>query len=329
MKKQHFRGFTTSIRQAGAIRRGELMPSRETKFPPDEIEEVRYRFKIAHLMISIAILAVAFTVLAAISRDTIIFYVAILFFLASISHGRRRRSGQRGEVLTGHHCTEACSRVNAFALRQPRPPRIRQVGLVANVSGQCSVFVPHLHGFVSQDLQLGEDTGAYRLADLVVDESALKPTEFLEIVYLGSIEDSVEPGSVTSCQTHRTGLGRCVDDAAVEFESSQLCARHPDCVNLRVPGRVEIVDDQVLSVGDDLSATIDNNGPKNAPRALLDTGQARIGDRSAHECFVLGRREPVFDLLGRSPMFLRFLAIPSLLCSVAFGHRLPGDRESQ
>jgi hypothetical protein len=84
MKKQRFGGLTTSVRQAGAIRRGEMVPSRVTEFPPEDSKAMRNRFKIAHLMILIAILAVAFAVLASVSRETMISYMALLFFLTPI-----------------------------------------------------------------------------------------------------------------------------------------------------------------------------------------------------------------------------------------------------
>jgi putative transcriptional regulator len=41
MKKQHFDRLATSIRQAGAIRRGELEPSRITEFAPLDVRAIR------------------------------------------------------------------------------------------------------------------------------------------------------------------------------------------------------------------------------------------------------------------------------------------------
>jgi putative transcriptional regulator len=41
MKKHHFQRLVTSIRQAGAIRRGEMKPSRVTEFPPEDVKAIR------------------------------------------------------------------------------------------------------------------------------------------------------------------------------------------------------------------------------------------------------------------------------------------------
>ena len=41
MKKQHFDRLVTSIRQAGAIRRGELEPSQITEFAPLHVRAIR------------------------------------------------------------------------------------------------------------------------------------------------------------------------------------------------------------------------------------------------------------------------------------------------
>jgi putative transcriptional regulator len=41
MKKQHFDRLVTSIRQAGAIRRGEVEPSRITEFAPLDVRAIR------------------------------------------------------------------------------------------------------------------------------------------------------------------------------------------------------------------------------------------------------------------------------------------------
>ena len=43
MRKQDFDRLTASIRQAGAIRRGEMQPSRVTEFPPLDIKAIRKR----------------------------------------------------------------------------------------------------------------------------------------------------------------------------------------------------------------------------------------------------------------------------------------------
>jgi putative transcriptional regulator len=43
MNKKHFDELATSIRQAGAIRRGEIAPSRVTEFPPDDVKAIRRR----------------------------------------------------------------------------------------------------------------------------------------------------------------------------------------------------------------------------------------------------------------------------------------------
>lgn len=44
MKKEDFDRLTASIRQAGAIRRSEMKPSRVTEFAPDDVKAVRQRF---------------------------------------------------------------------------------------------------------------------------------------------------------------------------------------------------------------------------------------------------------------------------------------------
>ena len=41
MKKQHFDRLVTSVRQAGAIRRGEMEPSRITEFAPLDVRAIR------------------------------------------------------------------------------------------------------------------------------------------------------------------------------------------------------------------------------------------------------------------------------------------------
>jgi putative transcriptional regulator len=41
MKKHHFERLVTSIRQAGAIRRGETKPSRVTDFPAEDVKGIR------------------------------------------------------------------------------------------------------------------------------------------------------------------------------------------------------------------------------------------------------------------------------------------------
>jgi putative transcriptional regulator len=43
MKKYDFDRLSTSIRQAGAIRRGEMTPSRVTEYPPQDVKAVRQR----------------------------------------------------------------------------------------------------------------------------------------------------------------------------------------------------------------------------------------------------------------------------------------------
>ena len=43
MNKKQFDELATSVRQAGAIRRGEMKPSRVTEFPPDDVKEIRRR----------------------------------------------------------------------------------------------------------------------------------------------------------------------------------------------------------------------------------------------------------------------------------------------
>jgi len=43
MKKEDFDRLTASIRQAGAIRRGEMKPSRVTEFVPDDVRAIRQR----------------------------------------------------------------------------------------------------------------------------------------------------------------------------------------------------------------------------------------------------------------------------------------------
>ena len=43
MNKKHFDELTTSIRQAGAVRRGEIKPSRVTEFVPDDVKSIRQR----------------------------------------------------------------------------------------------------------------------------------------------------------------------------------------------------------------------------------------------------------------------------------------------
>jgi putative transcriptional regulator len=43
MKKQHFDRLVASVRDAGAIRRGEMEPSRTTEFAPMDIKAIRQR----------------------------------------------------------------------------------------------------------------------------------------------------------------------------------------------------------------------------------------------------------------------------------------------
>jgi putative transcriptional regulator len=43
MKKQNFDRFAASVRQAGAIKRGELPPSRLTEFAPVDVKAIRQR----------------------------------------------------------------------------------------------------------------------------------------------------------------------------------------------------------------------------------------------------------------------------------------------
>src|SRR5579859_4681596 len=43
MKKQDFDRLVASVRQAGAIRRGEMQPSRVTEFPPLDVKAIRKR----------------------------------------------------------------------------------------------------------------------------------------------------------------------------------------------------------------------------------------------------------------------------------------------
>jgi putative transcriptional regulator len=43
MKEKHFDQLVASIRQAGAIRRGEMEPSRVTEFAPDDVKAIRER----------------------------------------------------------------------------------------------------------------------------------------------------------------------------------------------------------------------------------------------------------------------------------------------
>ncbi len=43
MKKKDFDQLSASIRQAGAIRRGEIKPGRVTEFPPDDVRAIRQR----------------------------------------------------------------------------------------------------------------------------------------------------------------------------------------------------------------------------------------------------------------------------------------------
>jgi putative transcriptional regulator len=43
MKKQDFERLTASIRQAGAIRRGEMKASRVTEFPAEDVKEIRHQ----------------------------------------------------------------------------------------------------------------------------------------------------------------------------------------------------------------------------------------------------------------------------------------------
>ena len=43
MKKQAFEELLTSVRQAGKIRRGEMQPSRVTKFAHVDVKEIRRR----------------------------------------------------------------------------------------------------------------------------------------------------------------------------------------------------------------------------------------------------------------------------------------------
>ena len=44
MKKQDFDRLVASVRQAGAIRRGEMKPSRVTEFAPVDVKAIRKRF---------------------------------------------------------------------------------------------------------------------------------------------------------------------------------------------------------------------------------------------------------------------------------------------
>jgi putative transcriptional regulator len=43
MKKKDFENLVESVRQAGAIRRGELEPSRVTEFAPVDVKAIRLR----------------------------------------------------------------------------------------------------------------------------------------------------------------------------------------------------------------------------------------------------------------------------------------------
>jgi putative transcriptional regulator len=43
MKKKEFDQLAASIRQAGAIRRGEMKPGRVTEFAPEDVREIRQR----------------------------------------------------------------------------------------------------------------------------------------------------------------------------------------------------------------------------------------------------------------------------------------------
>ena len=43
MNKKQFDQLAASVRQAGAIRRGEMKPSRVTEFVPDDVREIRQR----------------------------------------------------------------------------------------------------------------------------------------------------------------------------------------------------------------------------------------------------------------------------------------------
>ena len=43
MKEEDFDQLAASIRQAGAIRRGEMKPSRVTEFAPDDVKAIRQR----------------------------------------------------------------------------------------------------------------------------------------------------------------------------------------------------------------------------------------------------------------------------------------------
>ena len=43
MKEEDFDQLVASIRQAGAIRRGEMKPSRVTEFAPDDVKAIRQR----------------------------------------------------------------------------------------------------------------------------------------------------------------------------------------------------------------------------------------------------------------------------------------------
>ena len=48
MNKQDFDGLCASVRQAGALRRGELKPSRVTEFPSADVKTVRQQLGTSH-----------------------------------------------------------------------------------------------------------------------------------------------------------------------------------------------------------------------------------------------------------------------------------------
>ena len=45
MKQKDFDRLITSVKQAGAIRRGQLKPGRTTDFRPEDVQAIRTRFK--------------------------------------------------------------------------------------------------------------------------------------------------------------------------------------------------------------------------------------------------------------------------------------------
>jgi putative transcriptional regulator len=48
MNKQDFDGLYANIRQAGAIRRGEVKPSRVTEFPSADVKTIRQQLGTSH-----------------------------------------------------------------------------------------------------------------------------------------------------------------------------------------------------------------------------------------------------------------------------------------